>query len=139
MYRNVQSSLLVCPKNESRFRLRIAIRLLVPLHVPLHGNVHILTWMFPIQIGTTRMGSSIISLKVPNYGVFISLEIDFTLTNGAGPGEVSHVHLGLHCLLKYSFTIYSGGSTGGSLEPSPPHVYKNPMKLNHLFNILYEK
>ena len=46
----------------------------------------------------------IISIKVPNYGVFISLEID--LKNGAGPDEMPHVaafHLGLHCLLKYSF------------------------------------
>ena len=63
-------------------------------------------WIFPIHIGTPRMGLSILSLKVPNYVVFISLKIDFALTNGAVPDEMPHVaafHLGLHCLLKYSF------------------------------------
>ena len=38
--------------------------------------------------------------------IFISLKIDFVLTNSADPDEMLHnaaFHLGLHCLPKYPF------------------------------------
>ena len=35
--------------------------------------------------------------------VFISLKIDFVFANSAEPEEMSHYHLGLHCLPKYQF------------------------------------
>ena len=33
--------------------------------------------------------------------IYLSLKIDFVLTNSADPDEMLHYHLGLHCLPKY--------------------------------------
>ena len=56
-----------------------------------------------------------ISIKVPNYGVFISLMIDFTLTNDAGPGEMP--------------TVAEPEGVRWYAQPPPPPVFKYPMKI----------
>ena len=52
----------------------------------------------------------------PNYGVFLTLGIIFTVTNSEDPDEMLHYaafHLRLHCLAEYSFRgfQYTKGKT----------------------------
>ena len=45
-------------------------------------------------------------MVIINIVVFLSLKIDFVLTNSADPDEMGHhstFHLGFHCLPKYPF------------------------------------
>ena len=56
------------------------------------------------------MGLSILYLKgsqvgITNHDVFLSLRIDFTVTNSVGPDMA--FRLGLHCLLEYPFRVSS--------------------------------
>ena len=66
---------------------------------------------FPIQIKAIGWDHPLHVLRghrvpYPNYDVFLSLRIVFTLTNSVDPDEMPHYaafHLGLHCLSKYPF------------------------------------
>ena len=69
---------------------------------------------FPIHIKAIRMGWSILYLKgsqvgITNHDVFLSLRIDFTVTNSVGPDEMPHYvafHLGLHCWSEFPFICF---------------------------------
>ena len=64
---------------------------------------------FFIDIDRIKMGLSYFGSQVTTFFqslMFMYLKIIFTLTNSADPNEMQHfvaLHLGLHCLSKYSF------------------------------------
>ena len=47
-------------------------------------------------------------LNFPQKNIYLSLKIDFAVANSADADEMPHYvtfHLGLHCLLKYMFSL----------------------------------
>ena len=58
---------------------------------------------------TIKSGWSIVIISIKN--AFLSLNIDFVFPNSADPDKIPHYaafHLGLHCLLKYTYLWVSG-------------------------------